>query len=109
MIGLLCGKCCLRFLRHDGIYRPDVFQTGYCGTGGMVGAFRQLEALAMRSSATESIGGDGDGEEWFRARLKTAPGSSFAMSSGRLFLDQGARQQSLSPLHRQAHGTTRAE
>ena len=39
----------------------------------------------------------------------TAPYSSSTMSSGRLFLDQVARQQSLSLLHRQAHGTTRAE
>jgi len=38
---------------------------------------------------------------------RTTPSSSFAMSSGRLFLDRVARQQSPSPLHRQPQHNTR--
>jgi hypothetical protein len=37
---------------------------------------------------------------------RNAPCSSSAMSSGRLFLDRGARQQSPSPLYRQLHPKT---
>jgi hypothetical protein len=48
---------------------------------------------------------------WPRAQVKERAGritlfSSSAMSSGRLFLDRVARQQSPSPLHRQAQNNT---
>jgi hypothetical protein len=105
----VCRKCCVRFLRHGGIYRPDAFQVWSSETSGREGGAGRLEAFPVRYSETEQRTEDGHEKDWFRARLKTAPGSSYAMSSGRLFLDQGARQQSLSPLHRQAHGKARAE
>ena len=77
-----------RFLRHAGIYRsdgvlktPPVFHLG----------------PAFRWAAPHSTAGRG---------LQTAPPSSSAMSSGRLFLDRVARQQSPSPLHRQLHPKT---
>ncbi len=74
----------LRFLRHDGIYRPD----GVWPTSKTWG-----RGTASRWSAPGPVPGR-DG------RNCCAPCSSFAMSSGRLFLDRVARQQSPSPLHR---------
>jgi hypothetical protein len=73
----------VRFLRHRGIYRSDVgvptsSHLGRCG--------------ASRWSAPGCAAGRG---------FHPAPSSSSAMSSGRLFLDRVARQQSPSPLHRQ--------
>jgi len=84
------NRGCTRFPRHGGIYRSDVrFKTW----------FEFLRCSASRWSAAGSAEGRG---------FYPAPCSSSAMSSGRLFLDQVARQQSLSPLHRQPHGKTRA-
>jgi hypothetical protein len=76
----------LRFLRHGGIYRSDrVFKTKprKPGTG--------MPPPVGRPPAPVQ-GRDG----------RSVPRSSSAMSSGRLFLDRVARQQSPSPLHR--HG-----
>ena len=78
----------LRFPRHDGIYRSD---------GGSQTNKSWGRGAAFRWSApSPAHGRDG----------RTAPCSSSAMSSGRLFLDRVARQQSPSPLHRQAHPKT---
>ena len=78
----------LRFLRHGGIYRSD---------GG-----RETEKSWGRSTASRwSAPGPAK-----RRDGRNAPCSSSAMSSGRLFLDRVARQQSPSPLHRQAHPKT---
>ena len=98
----------MRFLRHGGIYRSDAIQACYSETGEIEGVYGRLGTIQTQYSEKEQAH-EGRRKKWFRARLKTAPGSSSAMSSDRLFLDQVARQQSLSPLHRQAHGMTRAE
>jgi hypothetical protein len=79
--GVRCAPASpLRFLRHSGIYRSDVsfllFTPGACP--------------AFRSGRCQGIGHAG----------KNMPCPSSAMSSGRLFLDRVARQQSPSPLHR---------
>ncbi len=71
-------KSDMRFLRHDGIFRPDVVKP--------FGEFHRCGA--SRWSALSSRVGRG---------LQTAPLSSSAMSSGRLFLDRVARQHCPSP------------
>ncbi len=81
---------CLRFFRHGGIYRSD-------------GRFKTLPEFPRGSASRWSGASRAEGRGFH-----PAPISSSAMSSGRLFLDQVARQQSLSPLHRQSHGKTRA-
>jgi hypothetical protein len=78
----------LAFFRHGGIYRSDVAQNR-----GNPRAGRRLPLVGPRSSVKDATEG---------ARL----GSSSAMSSGRLFLDRVARQQSPSPLHRQPEHNT---
>jgi hypothetical protein len=72
----------LRLLRHGGIYRSDEFRSTQPGAGWPPPVGRLPGPVR---GATEG----------------TRPGSSSAMSSGRLFLDRVARQQSPSPLHRQ--------
>jgi len=81
-------KLCLRFLRHDGIYRSDGVSQTIQSEG---------RGTASRWSAPDPAK-ERDG--------RTAPSSSSAMSSGRLFLDRVARQHGPSPLHRQAHPKT---
>ncbi len=71
----------LAFLRHDGIYRSDVVKPLKAGAG---------VPPPVGRPRGPAQGRDGRG----------APCSSSAMSSGRLFLDRVARQQSPSPLHR---------
>jgi hypothetical protein len=74
----------MRFRRHDGIYRSDGVQVKtkpWAGTA-------PPPAGRPRSQVQERVG-------------RTTPCSSSAMSSGRLFLDRVARQQSPSPLRRQ--------
>src|SRR5450631_940386 len=56
-----------RFLRHVGIYRPDVF----------LPLVNLGQSAAVRSGPGQAIGRAG----------RTTPCPSFAMSSGRLFLD----------------------
>jgi hypothetical protein len=75
----------MRFLRHGGIYRPDVVQTK---TKPWVGTILP-PAGRPRAQVKERAG-------------RITPFSSSAMSSGRLFLDRVGRHQSPSPLHR--HG-----
>jgi hypothetical protein len=71
----------MRFLRHGGIYRPDVaFVITSLGRG----------TASRWSAPCQAQGRDG----------RSTPRPSFPMSSGRLFLDRVARQQSPSPLHR---------
>ncbi len=75
------GRPRTRFLRHSGIYRPDV-------------SFLLINPERVRLSVgrprSQVIGRDG----------RCTPCPSFAMSSGRLFLDRDGRHQSPSPLHR---------
>ena len=71
----------MRFLRHHGIYRSDVSFLLVSSGGG---------AASRWSGPAQAIGRDG----------RSTPCPSSAMSSGRLFLDRVARQQSPSPLHR---------
>jgi hypothetical protein len=76
----------MRFTRHGGIFRP-------------AGSFRLLNPApgpAFRSGRGQAIGHAG----------KIMPSPSVAMSSGRLFLDRDARQQSPSLLHRHAQCKT---
>jgi hypothetical protein len=81
------------FLRHERFYRSDV-----------IWAVRQ--GLPLRGYALSSLVGSSIAQ-WFPyaassgARFSARSRSSSAMSSGRLFLDRVARQQSPSPLHRQ--------
>ena len=83
-------KPSLRFLRHGGIYRSDVAENqNYLDP--RVGC--RLPLVGPRASVKDATEG---------ARL----GSSSAMSSGRVFLDRVARQQSPSPLHRHPHPKT---
>jgi hypothetical protein len=77
----------LRLLRHGGIYRSDEFRSTQPGAGWPPPVGRLPGPVR---GATEG----------------TRPGSSSAMSSGRLFLDRVARQQSPSPLHRQFEHVT---
>jgi hypothetical protein len=81
----------MRFLRHDGIYRSDVVQvkTKTKPWGGTV----PPPAGRPRAQVKERVG-------------RTTLFSSSAMSSGRLFLDRVARQQSPSPLHRHPQHNT---
>jgi hypothetical protein len=72
----------MRFLRHGGIYRSDVVVFVFASLG---------RSAASRWSAPNEVSGRG---------FHTAPCSSSAMSSGRLFLDRVARQRCPSPLHR---------
>jgi len=74
------------FSRHDGIYRSDVVQNQKPNPG----AGAVPPPVGRPRARVEGRAG------------RITPCSSSAMSSGRLFLDQVARQQSLSPLHR--HG-----
>jgi hypothetical protein len=74
----------MRFRRHDGIYRSDVVQVKTKPWGGAV----PPPAGRPRAQVQERAG-------------RITPFSSSAMSSGRLFLDRVARQQSPSPLRRQ--------
>jgi hypothetical protein len=76
----------MRFLRHGGIYRSDVVTKTSNDWG-------RLPPPAGRPRSPAK-GRDG----------RSAPCSSSAMSSGRLFLDRVARQHCPSPLHR--HGQT---
>ena len=71
------------FFRHDGIYRSDRHQNHL-----NLGVGCRLPLVGPRAPVKGRDGRD-------------APCSSSAMSSGRLFLDRVARQQSPSPLHRQ--------
>jgi len=73
----------MRFLRHGGIYRSDVVKAKTKPWGGTV----PPPAGRPRAQVKERDG-------------RTTLFSSSAMSSGRLFLDRVARQQSPSPLHR---------
>ncbi len=79
----------MRFLRHDGIYRSAVVENKtkpWGGTG-------PPPAGRPRAQVKERVG-------------RTTSFSSSAMSSGRLFLDRVARQQSPSPLHRRPQNNT---
>jgi hypothetical protein len=78
----------LRFLRHDGIYRSDEVS-------------KTIKSWGRSTASRWSAPGPAKGRDG-----RNAPCSSSAMSSGRLFLDRVARQQSPSPLHRQAHPKT---
>lgn len=76
----------MHFPRHGGIYRSDVVLRR-----GRQTRERGVEAHPVGGRRDQRKGRDG----------KIAPCSSSAMSSGRLFLDRVACQQSPSPLHRQ--------
>jgi hypothetical protein len=73
----------LAFSRHDGIYRPDV-----ANKRSKPGAGCRLPLVGPGAQSKDATG------------ATTTSCSSYAMSSGRLFLDRVARQQSPSPLHR---------
>ncbi len=79
----------MRFFRHHGIYRSDVVNKTIKTWGGVPPPVGRPRAPVQ--------GRDG---------RNCAPFSSSAMSSGRLFLDRVARQQSPSPLHRQPQNNT---
>ena len=74
----------LAFFRHRGIFRSDV----QCW---------DLESWGRGATSRWSVPGPATS----RRDGRSAPCSSSTMSSGRLFLDRVARQQSPSPLHRQ--------
>ena len=76
----------MRFRRHDGIYRSDVVQNKTQKPNPEDGT-EPPPAGQPRTQVKERAG-------------RITPFSSSAMSSGRLFLDRVARQQSPSPLHR---------
>ena len=76
------NRGCTRFPRHGGIYRSDMAKNHRDPRAGC-----RLPLVGPRASVKDATEG---------ARL----GPSSAMSSGRLFLDRVARQQSPSPLHR---------
>ena len=76
------GSLILAFFRHDGIYRSDVV-----GKPLEPGAGVPPPVGRPRAQSKDANG-------------RSAPCSSSTMSSGRLFLDRVARQQSPSPLHR---------
>ena len=73
----------LAFFRHDGIYRSDGVHKPL-----KPGAGCRLPMVGPEPQSKDATGGT------------SASCSSSAMSSGRLFLDRVARQQSSSPLHR---------
>ena len=78
----------LAFFRQDGIYRSDE-------------AKPRPNPLQAGAGVPPPVGrrrGPAKGRDG-----RSAPCSSSAMSSGRLFLDRVARQQSPSPLHRHPH------
>ena len=77
------------FSRHGGIYRSDVVYKPL-----KPGAGYRLPLVGPGPQSKDATGGT------------TASCSSSAMSSGRLFLDRVARQQSPSPLHRQPEHNT---
>ena len=79
----------MRFLRHDGIYRSDVVQTTKTKPWGEA---VPPPAGRPRAQVKERVG-------------RTTLCSSSTMSSGRLFLDRGARQHCPSPLHRHGQHT----
>ena len=79
----------MRFFRHGGIYRSDVINKPL-----KPGAGYRLPLVGPEPQSKDATGGT------------TAPCSSSAMSSGRLFLDRVARQHCPSPLHRQLHPKT---
>jgi hypothetical protein len=84
-------KPSVRFFRHGGIYRSDVvIQTMVTWDGVPPPVGRPPIPVKGR-----------DGRN-----CAPCSSASSAMSSGRLFLDRGARQQCPSPLHRQAHPKT---
>lgn len=74
------------FLRHGGIFHTDVVKIKI-----KIKTKPELGSTASRRSAPAQV-------EERDGRITSF--SSFAMSSGRLFLDRVARQQSPSPLHR---------
>ncbi len=76
----------MRFFRHRGIYRPDV------------GSFKTQTWAGVLPPASSSYPGP-------RTRREDHALLIVPMSSGRLFLDRVARQQSPSPLHRHAQIT----
>jgi hypothetical protein len=80
----------MRFLRHGGIYRSDMGQNN-----SNPGWLRRLPLVGARAPVKERDG-----------RTASCSSASSAMSSGRLFLDRGARQHCPSPLHRQLHPKT---
>ena len=83
------GALSMRFFRHRGIYRPDV------------GFFQnQTWAGVVLPPASSSYPGP-------RTRREDHVLLIVPMSSGRLFLDRVARQQSPSPLHRHAQTNMR--
>jgi hypothetical protein len=71
----------MRFLRHDGIYQSDA---GFFET---INSSQTLPPANVQTRARERAG-----------RIALSP--IVLMSSGRLFLDRGARQHCPSPLHR---------
>jgi hypothetical protein len=79
----------MRFGRHGGIYRSDVVKTKP-NSGQDHTASRRV---GPRTQVKERVG-------------RTTLFSSSAMSSGRLFLDQVGRHQSLSPLRRRPQNNT---
>ena len=74
--------------RHGGIYRPD-------------GGWQPVKTWGRGTASRWSAPGPVPGRDG-----RSASCSSFAMSSGRLFLDRVARQQCPSPLHRPAQLNT---
>ena len=85
----LFGERNFAFSRHDGIFRPD-------GVLKPRKTWGRVPPPAGRPRAPVK-GRDG---------RNCAPCSSSAMSSGRLFLDRGARQHGPSRLHRQTQNNT---
>jgi hypothetical protein len=79
----------LAFSRHGGIYRSDVVSKAIQRWG------RVLPPVGQTRSPVKARDGSND-----------VLCSSSAMSSGRLFLDRVARQQSPSPLHRHEQSNT---
>ncbi len=87
--GLILTAIRMRFSRHGGIYLVR------CG-------MKTKPQAGSRAASRRSAPNPGS-----RAcREDRAPSHRPQMSSGRLFLDRGARQQSPSPLHRQLHPKT---
>jgi hypothetical protein len=84
--GIIPTAIGMRFRRHDGIYRSDVVQNQTQKPNPGNGTNR-LPPVGPATQVKERVG-------------RTTLFSSSAMSSGRLFLDQVGRHQSLSPLHR---------
>jgi hypothetical protein len=83
------GTLDLAFFRHGGIYRSDVVNSKPSKSWGRV-------PPPVGRPRSPAKGRDG----------RSAPCSSSTMSSGRLFLDRVARQQSPSPLHRRPQNNT---